>query len=144
MALWITLLKTFCMYTLFIERKAQVFSLSFGQNNSPKKHTVHGSIPAAVGDGWCGPCHMSFRQICWQNWAIPSGSLWGVNQPNCLHTLWRVVAPEVSPTHVRWWTQSASLGSSQESWIPGEAYQCSTDMPTNTWSQSRHTFKTGG
>ena len=112
--------------------------------NSPKKHAVCGSIPAAVGDRWYGPCHMSFREMCWQNWVIPSGSLWGASHPNCLHTLWKAGAPEVSPTQARWGTLPAPLCTSQGNWIPGEAYQCGTDMPTNTWSHRRHAFKIGG
>lgn len=61
-----------------------------------------GSILVAVGDGWCGPHHMSFTEVCWQNWVIPSRSLQGASHPNCLPTLWVLGAPEVSPTHTSW------------------------------------------
>lgn len=72
------------------------------EQHRSSKHTVRGSILVAVGDGWCGPRHMSFTEVCWQNWVIPSGSLQGASHPNRLPTLWVLGTPEVSPTHTSW------------------------------------------
>lgn len=144
MGLWICVLKLFSMYTLYIERKALFFSLNFGQSNFPKQHTVHGSILAARGDGWCRPCCISSREMYWQNSVIPSGFLWGVSHLNSLHTLWRVDAPEASFTRTRRGTLVAPLGTSQGNRILEEAYQCRTDMSINTLSYSRYTFKICG
>lgn len=99
----------------------------FEQSTPPKQHAMHGITPA-VGDGWS----TSFGEMCWQNGVIQSVSLGGVSHPNCLHTLWRVGAPGVSPTCARWGTPLTQLSMNHGNRIPREAYQCSTDKPKDT------------